>query len=55
MYCVMTCKLSPDLKRLRKQALTALPAMQIVVLTWGESQRDIEMVVQILEQASRAP
>ena len=28
--------------------------LQIVVCTWGESQRDIEMVVQILEQVSRA-
>ena len=25
---------------------------QIVVLAWGESQRDIEMVIQILEQVS---
>ena len=32
-----------------------LLALQIVVATWGESQRDIEMVVQILEQVSTAP
>ena len=25
-------------------------ALQICVLAWGESQRDIEMVIQILEQ-----
>lgn len=29
--------------------------VQMVVMLWGESQRDIEMVTQILEQVRGAP